>query len=99
MSHTVDTYYDIQSKGIEFLRGIYSRPDLSTRPKLTISKHEIVIETIRHVLTPAELARVEEAYAESDTKCLDPVERQRDEIPVLGKALRDSLKPELLTIA
>jgi hypothetical protein len=33
MGHTVDTYHDIQMKGVEFLRGIYVASGLSIRPK------------------------------------------------------------------
>jgi hypothetical protein len=46
MGQVVDTYHDIQSKSIEFLRDIYSRADLRVRLKPTISKHEMVKETI-----------------------------------------------------
>jgi hypothetical protein len=99
MGHTVDTYHDIQMNGVEFLRGIYARADLRIKPKSTISKHEMVIETIRHMLSAEELHRVEEALAEPDTKYLDPQERQLEEIRALSQALRTSLKRELLTSA
>jgi hypothetical protein len=55
MGHTVDTYHDIQMNGVEFLRGVHARADLRIKPKSTISKHETVIETIRHMLSPEEL--------------------------------------------
>ena len=96
MGHTVNTYHDIQSKGIEFLRRTYAKADLRIRPKLTISKHEMVIEAIRHMLTSAELARVEDALTLPDAKYLDPEEQQREEIRILSKALRNSLRHELL---
>ena len=32
MGHTVDTYHDIQSKGIEFLRNVYASAGLSIKP-------------------------------------------------------------------
>jgi hypothetical protein len=49
------------------------------------------------MLTPRQLQRVEEALAEPDTKYLDPEERQREEVRILSRALRDSLKRELLS--
>ena len=49
------------------------------------------------MLTPEELQRVEEALAGPDTKYLDPDERQREEIRILSRALRDSFKRELLS--
>ena len=97
MGHTVSTYHDIQSKGLEFLRGEYARDEVRIRPKPTISKHEMVIEAIRHMLTPEELQRVETVLSEPDTKYLDPEERQRQEIRALSQALRESLKRELLS--
>jgi integrase len=97
MGHAVDTYHDIQSKGVEFLRSIYARADLRIRPKPTISKHELVIQAIRHMLTPEELRRVEEALSEPEMKYLDPEERLREEIKALSKALRESLKRELVS--
>ena len=99
MGHTVDTYHDIQSNGVPFLRNIYARADLRVKPKPTISKNEVVIQAIRGMLTPRQLQRVEEALAEPDTKHLDPEERQREEVRALSRALRDSLKRELLSEA
>jgi len=40
---------------------------------------------------------VEEALMESDTKYVNPEERQREEVRVQSNALRDSLKRELLS--
>jgi site-specific recombinase XerD len=97
MGHTIDTYHDIQSKGVEFLRNTYARADLRIKPKPSISKNEVVIQAIRGMLTPRQLQRVEEALTEPDTKYLDAEERQREEIHVLSRALRDSLKRELLS--
>ncbi|MGO9644475.1 MAG: tyrosine-type recombinase/integrase [Candidatus Bathyarchaeia archaeon] len=96
MGHTISTYHDIQSKGIEFLRNIYARSDLRIKPKPSISKNEVVIQAIRGMLSPRQLQRVEEALAEPETKYLDPEERQREEIRALSQALRQSLKNELL---
>jgi len=33
MGHTVDTYHDIQSKGVEFLRGLYANADIRIQPR------------------------------------------------------------------
>jgi hypothetical protein len=38
MGHTVDTYNDIQMKGIEFLRNIYANSGLSIGPKTKSAK-------------------------------------------------------------
>jgi hypothetical protein len=96
-AHTVDTYHDIQSKGIDFPGNMYTRADLTIRPKTTVTKNEIIIQTIRNMLTPEKLRRVEQVLAEPDTKYVDPEERQREEVRALSRALRDSLKRELLS--
>jgi len=47
MGHTVNTYHDIQSKGIEFLRNIYASAGLSIRPRAQVSKIDMVKEFVR----------------------------------------------------
>jgi hypothetical protein len=49
------------------------------------------------MLTPRQLQRVEEAFTEPDTKYLDAEERQREEIRVLSRELKDSLRREFLS--
>jgi site-specific recombinase XerD len=38
MGHTIDTYHDVQSKGIEFLRGIYTAANLTLEPRQKLTK-------------------------------------------------------------
>jgi site-specific recombinase XerD len=47
MGHTVDTYNDIQSKGIDFLRNIYRAAGLAIRQKTQFSKLDTIKEMIR----------------------------------------------------
>jgi hypothetical protein len=47
MGHTVDTYDDIQSLGIDKLRGIYSAAGLAIRSKTQVSKVDALKEIIR----------------------------------------------------
>ena len=47
MGHTVDTYHDIQMKGIEFLRNTYASSNLSIRTKTKINKIEAIKEIIQ----------------------------------------------------
>ena len=47
MGHTISTYHDIEMKGIEYLRGIYSASALSIRPKTKVSKIDALKEIIR----------------------------------------------------
>jgi hypothetical protein len=45
--HTINTYHDIEMKGIEYLRGIYSTSGLSNKPKTRVSKIDALKEIIR----------------------------------------------------
>jgi len=47
MGHTISTYHDIEMKGIEYLRGIYSASALSIKPKTKVSKIDALKEIIR----------------------------------------------------
>ncbi|MCW4003053.1 MAG: hypothetical protein NWE95_03970, partial [Candidatus Bathyarchaeota archaeon] len=47
MGHTVDTYHDIQSIGIDKLRNIYAASGLSIKQKTNISKIDALKEIIR----------------------------------------------------
>jgi site-specific recombinase XerD len=91
MGHTVDTYHDIQSKGVEFLRNIYAGAALSIKPRTGISKIDMVKEFVRGLgLNPEELL-VQKAFSEAETKYLDPQERERADIRVLMQAIKADL--------
>ena len=47
MGHTIDTYHDIQSIGIDKLRNAYAAAGLSIKPKTQVSKVEALKEIIR----------------------------------------------------
>jgi len=91
MGHTVSTYHDIQSKGIEWLRNIYASAGLSIRPRTNISKIEMVKEFARGLgLNPEEIL-VQKAFSEPETKYLDPQEKERADIRALMQAIKADL--------
>jgi site-specific recombinase XerD len=91
MGHTVDTYHDIQSKGVEFLRNIYAGAALSIKPRTGISKIDMVKEFVRGLgLNPEELL-VQKAFSEAETKYLDPQEKERADIRTLMQAIKADL--------
>ena len=47
MGHVVDTCHDVEMKGFDFLRNVYSASGLSTRPQTKANKMEITKEIIR----------------------------------------------------
>jgi len=96
MGHTVDTYHDIQSKGIEFLRNVYASAGLSIAPKpkgweldaLKAFARGLGLEPEK-VLTQAAFAEPHRAYATAD-------ERQQAQTRALSIAIKDLIKKELV---
>ena len=97
MGHTVDTYHDIQSKGVEFLRNIYASAGLIITPRAQVSKIEMVKEFVRAVgLNPEEiLAR--KGLSEPHRIYVTAKEREEDQIRTLCLAFKETLKKELST--
>jgi site-specific recombinase XerD len=96
MGHTVDVYHDVQSKGIEFLRNIYASAGLSISPRSNYSKIDMLKDIVRSWGLEPEKILTREALAEPHRTYVGPDEREKEQIRLLGLALRDSLKRELL---
>ncbi len=90
MGHKVDTYHDIQMKGAEFLRGIYSASGLGIRAKTQLSKIDMAKQVLAAVagVRPEEIiireaqAHPHRSYASPDTQSRSPHEfnqRRRQE--------------------
>jgi len=96
MGHTVDTYHDIQSKGIEFLRNVYATAGLSIAPKpkgweldaLKAFARGLGLEPEK-VLTQAAFAEPHRAYATSE-------DREQAQTRALSVAIKELIKKELL---
>ncbi len=96
MGHTVDTYHDIESKGIEFLRNLYAGAALSIRPRSHYSKIDMLKEMMRAWGLEPEKILTSEALAEPHRAYANPADWEKEEVRLLGVALRDSIKKELL---
>jgi len=95
MGHTIDTYHDIQMKGIEFLRNIYAASGLSIKPKTQISKIEALKEIIRAWgLNPEEIL-TREAMSTPHRTIVSPEELENKQIKILCNALKTEMKKEL----
>jgi site-specific recombinase XerD len=95
MGHTIDTYHDIQMKGIEFLRNIYAASGLSIRPKTQISKIEALKEIIRAWgLNPEEIL-TKEAMSTPHRTIIGHEELESKQIKILCNALKAEIKKEL----
>jgi site-specific recombinase XerD len=96
MGHTVDTYHDIQSKGVEFIRNIYASSGLSIAPKpkgweldaLKAFARGLGLEPEK-VLTQAAFAEPHRAYATSE-------DREQAQTRALSMAIKELIKKELL---
>jgi hypothetical protein len=97
MGHTVDVYHDIQSKGVEFLRNIYASAGLSIKPRTHHTKIDMLKEMMRAWGLEPEKILTREALDEPHRTFATPNEREEDEIRLLGLALKDQIKKELLS--
>lgn len=95
MGHTIDTYDDVQSMGVEFLRNIYASSGLSIRPKTRVSKIDALKEIVRAWGMNPEKILTREALSEPHRTCIS--ERREDrELQVLSQALREIVRKEIL---
>jgi site-specific recombinase XerD len=92
MGHVVDTYNDIQSKGIEFLRNIYNAAGLAIKAKLKVSKIDALKEIIRAWGMNPEQLLTRNALAEGATTKQEDVTDQQ--LAVLGQELKRLIKSE-----
>ena len=94
MGHTLDTYHDIQMKGIEFLRNIYAASGLSIRPKTKVSKVETLKEIIRAWGLNPEKILTREALAQEATVLHGIENKENNQHKILSKVLRDLIRQE-----
>jgi hypothetical protein len=95
MGHTVDTYHDIQMKGVEFLRNIYASAGFSIRPRSQPSKIEMVKEFIRGLGMHPEEILTRQALSEPHRAYTTNQQREDDQIKALLLAFKENLKKEL----
>jgi hypothetical protein len=96
MGHVVDTYHDVQMKGVEFLRNIYAASGLSIKPRTQVSKLEALKQIIRAWGMNPEEILVKDAMNKPHRTVIDPLRHEENQIRILGQALKESIKQELL---
>jgi site-specific recombinase XerD len=97
MGHTVDTYHDIQSLGVEKLRSIYASSGLAIRPKTKTSKIDLIKEYIRALGVNPEEVLTREALLRPARTYMAPQDREDFQLKILSQALKEALKRELLS--
>ncbi len=96
MGHTIDTYHDIQMKGVEFLRSIYAAKGFSIRPKPRVSKVEQLREFCQYLgFDPAKIL-AKEAFAEPHRVYVSPQEFENHQAQVLSSAIKEGIKQEII---
>ena len=94
MGHLTDIYNDIQSKGIDFLRNVYSASGLSIRPKTKINKIDALKEIIRAYGMSPEQVLTREALNQPARTQINPDEYENTQLQTLGKALRELIRKD-----
>ncbi len=94
MGHTIDTYEDVQSLGIETLRNLYTAANLTIRPKTQANKIEQLKEIIRawgenpeEILTRDALMRGNMTETQEQT--------QNHQLSLLAEQLKQLVKKEV----
>jgi len=97
MGHTVSTYHDIQSKGVEFLRGLYANAGLRILPKSSLTPKEQLRAIARGFgLSPEEAARLLTS-SESHRAYASQEDREEHEIRILCDAITECIKEKILS--
>ena len=90
MGHTVDTYHDIQSLGIDRMRSIYAAAGFAIREKTQISKLDIIKEMMRALGENPEQPLSREALCMGNISAVGDVENHQ--LSVLTLQLRNILR-------
>jgi site-specific recombinase XerD len=94
MGHTVDTYHDIQSLGIDRLRSVYAAAGLSIIPKTQVSKVDALKEIIRAWGMNPEQVLARDALAEGAITRVNPADMENHQLVVLSNQLKELIKHE-----
>jgi site-specific recombinase XerD len=87
MGHVVDTYHDIQSKGVEHLRNIYARANLRIRPQTKLGKLDVLKEFARGLGMDPEKILLREAFTEPQMAYIDPTQQEIQQVQQISRAL------------
>ena len=92
MGHTVDTYHDIQSIGIDTLRNTYAASGLAIRRKTNVSKVEALKEIIRAWGMNPEQLLTRDALAEGATTHKNQEDLENHQLTILSNQLKQLIQ-------
>jgi len=94
MGHTVDTYHDIQSLGIDKLRNIYQSAGLAIRKKTKVGKIDALKEIIRAWGMNPEQTLSKDALSDGATTYQNPEEFENRQLQILSDQLKQLIRQE-----
>ncbi len=94
MGHTVSTYHDIQSLGIDRLRSIYAAAGLAIRQKTQVSKVDTLKEIIRALGMNPEQLLTRDALIEGATTHKTSEDLENHQLTVLATQLKQLIRQE-----
>ena len=97
MGHTIDTYHDIQSNGIEFLRNTYSTAGLSIAPKAKGWELDALKAFARGLGLEPEKVLTKDAFSEPHRVYATQEDREQAQTRTLSLAIKELIKKELLS--
>jgi hypothetical protein len=95
MGHTVDTYHDIQSKGVEFLRNVYATGGLSITPRQKGWELDALKAFARGLGLEPEKVLTEAAFAEPHRAYATSEDREQAQTRTLSVVIKELIKSEL----
>lgn len=94
MGHTVDTYHDIQSLGIDKLRNAYAASGLSIKTKTRVSQIEALKEIIRAMGMNPEQTIARDALAEGAATYKNQESLESHQLQILSNQLKQLTRQE-----
>jgi site-specific recombinase XerD len=94
MGHTVDTYHDIQSLGIDKLRNVYASSGLTIKQKTQISKIDTVKEMIRALGMNPEQLLTRDALSDGAITCKNKDDYENHQMQILSNQLKQLIRQE-----
>lgn len=97
MGHTISTYHDIQSNGVEFLRSVYTTAGLSISPKSKGWELQALKAFARGLGLEPEKVLTQAAFAEPHRAYMTAEDEEKTQTQTLSLAIKELIKKELLT--
>ena len=94
MGHTVDTYHDIQSIGIDKLRNVYASSGLAIRRKTQVNKIEAIKEFIHALGVTPEQVLTRDALSQGAITYKTADDYQNHQLQILSNELKQLIKRE-----